>query len=167
MGVLECDLSATFISLVQSLNFESRSSNHDSNNSIDRFKVYKVYKPTNRSHVQMSLVFSENGLDDIRPPCVAQTFINHSAKLYKLFVLKKQYFMVERPSLKNFEAGGEWAIVHKFSNEINSKTNKTPKRNPQMNFPNLHRLTCCHHPQTFPPCTSTRIKSQRWTPPAN
>ena len=57
----------------------------------------------------MSLVFSENGLDDIRPPCVAQTFINHSAKLYKLFVLKKQYFMVERPSLKNFEAGGEWA----------------------------------------------------------
>ena len=57
---------------------------------------------------QMSLIFSENGLDDIKPPCVAQTFINHSAKLYKLFVLKNRYFIVERPSLKNFEPGGTY-----------------------------------------------------------
>jgi len=67
---------------------------------------------------QMSLVFSEKGLDDIRVPCVAQTFINHSCKLYKLFVLKNQYFIVERPSLKNHEAGDQYPTIHFESHQI-------------------------------------------------
>lgn len=60
----------------------------------------------------MSLVFCENGLDDIKTPCVAQTFINHSAKLYKLYVLKNQYFIVERPSLKNFSEGSMFEMLN-------------------------------------------------------
>lgn len=55
----------------------------------------------------MSLIFCEKGLEDIQPPCVAQTFINHDARLFKLFVIKDKYRVIERPSLKNFKPGGE------------------------------------------------------------
>ena len=62
----------------------------------------------------MSLIFSKKGLSDINPPCVAQTFINHNARLFKLFVIKDKYFVVERPSLKNFKAGGKFLILIKI-----------------------------------------------------
>lgn len=55
----------------------------------------------------MSLIFNEEGLKDVVPPCVAQKFINHNAVLYKLFTIGNKYFMSERPSLKNFNAGGK------------------------------------------------------------
>ena len=55
----------------------------------------------------MSLIFSQKGLEDVMPPCVAQTFVNHDARLFKLFVIKDKYQVIERPSLKNFEAGGK------------------------------------------------------------
>lgn len=53
---------------------------------------------------QMTLVFCESGLRDIVPPCVAQTFICHSAILYKTFIIGKNFYVIERPSLKNFRA---------------------------------------------------------------
>ncbi|UYV78222.1 HSP90AB1 [Cordylochernes scorpioides] len=59
---------------------------------------------------QMCLIFGESGLKDIKPPCVAQTFINHNAVLYKLFVLGNHHYAVERPSLKNFRAGDHSTI---------------------------------------------------------
>ena len=55
----------------------------------------------------MSLVFNEKGMRDVRCPCVAQSFINHNARLYKLFIIRDKYYVVERPSLKNFGASGE------------------------------------------------------------
>lgn len=54
---------------------------------------------------QMSIIFSDDGLKDVVPPCVAQTFIQHNAVLYKVFVVGDRYFVVPRPSLKNFTAG--------------------------------------------------------------
>lgn len=62
----------------------------------------------------MSLIFNEAGLKDINPPCVAQTFINHNARLFKLFVIKDKYYVIERPSLKNFSAGGKLFSLNKF-----------------------------------------------------
>lgn len=59
---------------------------------------------------QMCLIFNEEGLKDINPPCVAQTFVNHSAILYKLFIIGDKYFIIERPSLKNFSAGDHETI---------------------------------------------------------
>ncbi|KFM71035.1 Inositol-tetrakisphosphate 1-kinase, partial [Stegodyphus mimosarum] len=59
---------------------------------------------------QMSLIFNEEGLKDVSPPCVAQKFINHNAILYKLFIIGNQYFIIERPSLKNFSAGDQKTI---------------------------------------------------------
>uniref|UniRef100_G3NZS2 Inositol-tetrakisphosphate 1-kinase n=1 Tax=Gasterosteus aculeatus aculeatus TaxID=481459 RepID=G3NZS2_GASAC len=54
---------------------------------------------------QMAIVFSEEDLKDVKPPCVIQSFINHNAVLYKVFVVGDSYTVVERPSLKNFPAG--------------------------------------------------------------
>lgn len=53
----------------------------------------------------MAIIFSEEDLKDVRPPCVIQSFINHNAVLYKVFVVGDSYTVVERPSLKNFPAG--------------------------------------------------------------
>ncbi|XP_055519576.1 inositol-tetrakisphosphate 1-kinase-like [Leucoraja erinacea] len=54
---------------------------------------------------QMALIFSEDGLRDISLPCVIQSFINHNAVLYKVFVVGHSHFVVKRPSLKNFSIG--------------------------------------------------------------
>lgn len=51
----------------------------------------------------MSIIFNEAGLKDINPPCVAQTFINHNARLFKLFIIKDKYSVISRPSIKNFQ----------------------------------------------------------------
>lgn len=60
---------------------------------------------------QMAIVFNQEGLSAIQPPCVVQNFINHNAVLYKVFVVGESYTVVQRPSLKNFSAGtsGKWA----------------------------------------------------------
>ncbi|XP_076873742.1 inositol-tetrakisphosphate 1-kinase isoform X2 [Brachyhypopomus gauderio] len=54
---------------------------------------------------EMAIIFSEEDLGDIRPPCVIQSFINHNAVLYKVFVVGDAYSVVERPSLRNFPSG--------------------------------------------------------------
>lgn len=53
----------------------------------------------------MSVIFNETGLKDCRPPCVAQSFVNHNAVLYKIFIVGDYHCVVERPSLKNFYPG--------------------------------------------------------------
>ncbi|KAM4640858.1 inositol-tetrakisphosphate 1-kinase-like [Discoglossus pictus] len=57
-----------------------------------------------RSH-EMSLIFNEEGLRNVIAPCLLQSFINHNATLYKVFVVGTQHFMVQRPSLRNFPLG--------------------------------------------------------------
>ncbi|XP_053202960.1 inositol-tetrakisphosphate 1-kinase-like [Panonychus citri] len=74
---------------------------------------------------QMSLIFNEKGLKDINPPCVAQTFINHNAKLFKIFVIHEKYFVVDRPSLKNFKAG-DFPTLHFDSPDV-SKANSSSR----------------------------------------
>ncbi|XP_072541037.1 inositol-tetrakisphosphate 1-kinase [Salminus brasiliensis] len=54
---------------------------------------------------EMAIIFSEEDLKDIRPPCVIQSFINHNAVLYKVFVVGEAYSVVERPSIRNFPSG--------------------------------------------------------------
>ncbi|XP_075232721.1 inositol-tetrakisphosphate 1-kinase-like [Lycorma delicatula] len=51
---------------------------------------------------KMAVIFNEAGLKDCKPPCVAQSFVNHNAILFKVYILGEQYYVVERPSLKNF-----------------------------------------------------------------
>ncbi|OXA60542.1 inositol-tetrakisphosphate 1-kinase [Folsomia candida] len=71
---------------------------------------------------QMTLIFNEKGLHEIAFPCVVQSFINHNAVLYKLFTLGEKYFLIERPSIKNFHKCEEHAPIHFDGNEV-SKAN--------------------------------------------
>ncbi|CAH1263426.1 ITPK1 [Branchiostoma lanceolatum] len=60
---------------------------------------------------EMAIIFNAEGLKDLlSPPCVAQNFVNHNAVLHKVFVVGESYFVVERPSLKNFSAGDQSTI---------------------------------------------------------
>lgn len=52
----------------------------------------------------MSIVFNERSFKDCKPPCVAQSFINHDGLLYKIFIVGDTIHVCERPSLKNFHA---------------------------------------------------------------
>uniref|UniRef100_A0A671QUV7 Inositol-tetrakisphosphate 1-kinase n=1 Tax=Sinocyclocheilus anshuiensis TaxID=1608454 RepID=A0A671QUV7_9TELE len=54
---------------------------------------------------EMAIIFSEEDLKDIKPPCVIQSFINHNAVLYKVFVVGEAYSVVQRPSIRNFPSG--------------------------------------------------------------
>ncbi|XKL66155.1 hypothetical protein PGB90_009575 [Kerria lacca] len=60
-----------------------------------------VAQGTNDCH-KMALIFNEKSIVDCKPPCVAQSFVNHNALLFKVFVVGDEYQVVERPSLKNF-----------------------------------------------------------------
>ena len=60
--------------------------------------------------VQMCIVFNEAGLKEVEYPCLAQTFVNHNARLFKIFVMGRKQFIVERPSIKNFAAGGKYRL---------------------------------------------------------
>ncbi|XP_043496704.1 inositol-tetrakisphosphate 1-kinase-like [Polistes fuscatus] len=51
---------------------------------------------------KMMVIFNKKDLKDCQPPCVAQDFVNHNAILYKVFVVGKNFQVVERPSLRNF-----------------------------------------------------------------
>nr|XP_039259100.1 inositol-tetrakisphosphate 1-kinase-like isoform X1 [Styela clava] len=64
-----------------------------------KFAEFSQYQDMNR---QMSIIFNKEGLKDVDPPCVAQTFINHGALLYKIYVIADKYHVVQRPSLRDF-----------------------------------------------------------------
>lgn len=51
---------------------------------------------------EMALIFNEDGLRNVTPPCVVQQFVNHDALLFKVFVAGSNHYIVERPSIKNF-----------------------------------------------------------------
>lgn len=59
----------------------------------------------------MAIIFCEEGLKDVDPPCVAQTFINHNAVLHKVFVIGNQIYTHKRPSIKNFSAGSKFQVM--------------------------------------------------------
>lgn len=51
---------------------------------------------------EMAVIFNEEGLKDLMPPCVVQQFVNHNAVLFKVFVAGNRHYIVKRPSIKNF-----------------------------------------------------------------
>lgn len=55
-----------------------------------------------KSAHEMMLVFNADNLIDCPVPCVAQSFVNHDAILYKIFIIGAAHYYVQRPSLKNF-----------------------------------------------------------------
>ncbi|KAL4656379.1 inositol-tetrakisphosphate 1-kinase [Arapaima gigas] len=62
---------------------------------------------------EMAIIFSEEDLKNVQPPCVIQSFINHNAVLYKVFVVGESYTVVQRPSLRNFPSGSAGEALFK------------------------------------------------------
>lgn len=60
----------------------------------------------------MAIIFSEEDLKDIKPPCAIQSFINHNAVLYKVFVVGEAYSVVQRPSIRNFPSGPTGQLLY-------------------------------------------------------
>lgn len=59
---------------------------------------------------EMAIIFNKENLQDVEVPCVAQSFLNHNALLYKIFVVGNRQFVVLRPSLKNLYPGNHPTI---------------------------------------------------------
>lgn len=72
---------------------------------------------------KMCIIFHEKYLKDCEPPCVAQTFTNHNAVLYKIFIIGNRHYVVERPSLKNFYPNDRDTIF--FDSQDISKADST------------------------------------------
>ncbi|GAV08944.1 hypothetical protein RvY_18562 [Ramazzottius varieornatus] len=53
---------------------------------------------------RMMIIFNAAGLQSIKVPCVAQSFVNHDAVLYKVFVIADNFYVVRRPSFENFHS---------------------------------------------------------------
>lgn len=66
---------------------------------------------------KMFIVFNENNLKDCEPNSVVQSFVNHDAVLYKIFVIGGDYHCVQRPSIKNLYPG-DFEPIHFDSGEI-------------------------------------------------
>lgn len=117
-----------YYSIVQNLNFDDDKvftpsfvdlTSTDVQENIQRLKDADVTYPFvckpllghgSEAH-QMAVVFNERGVADCKPPCVAQSFINHNAVLYKLFFVGDNLNVAERPSLKNFSASDQNTIL--------------------------------------------------------
>ena len=50
----------------------------------------------------MSLIFTEDDLENIRLPCLIQEYCNHGGVYYKVFVVGLKFSICENPSLKDF-----------------------------------------------------------------
>lgn len=84
-----------------------------------------ICKPILGQAHEMSIIFNEKFLMDVRTPCVAQSFIKHDAVLYKIFIIGDRHCCVERPSLKNFEACDSETIY--FDSGDVSRANSTSR----------------------------------------
>lgn len=60
---------------------------------------------------RMMIIFNAAGLRSIKVPCVAQSFVNHDAVLYKVFVVGDIFHVVRRPSFENFDSFGKFRTV--------------------------------------------------------
>ncbi|XP_050298325.1 inositol-tetrakisphosphate 1-kinase-like isoform X2 [Anthonomus grandis grandis] len=83
-----------------------------------------ICKPILGHAHEMSIIFDEKYLVDCKTPCVAQSFINHDAILYKIFIVGERHCYVERPSLKNFQAGQRESI-HFDTSDVSKADSKS------------------------------------------
>jgi len=50
----------------------------------------------------MSIIWDKQGLADLPRPLLVQQFINHDSTIFKVFTIADYWYMVKRPSIKNF-----------------------------------------------------------------
>lgn len=76
----------------------------------------------------MSLIFGEDGLSDIKTPCFLQQFHNHNGYMIKIYVVGDQYYVCRRPSIKNLMPGN-FPSMHFNSCNISKRGKTSPLHN--------------------------------------
>lgn len=80
---------------------------------------------------QMSLVFNEEGLKELKPPIVLQEFVNHGGVIFKIYVAGNNVTCVKRKSLPDISEK-EWGIsdnllsFSQISNLVSKDQNDDP-----------------------------------------
>ena len=74
---------------------------------------------------EMSIIFNENGLFDIKTPCFVQQFHNHSGCMLKVYTVGMKYYICKRPSIRDLTAGS-FATVHFNSSDISKRGKSSP-----------------------------------------
>ena len=73
----------------------------------------------------MSIIFSENGLVDLKKPCFLQQFHNHNGYMLKIYTVGEKYYICKRPSIRDLTAGS-FASVHFNSSNISKRGKSSP-----------------------------------------
>jgi len=79
---------------------------------------------TSASH-HLTIILNEEGLSDLKAPCVMQEYINHDTKLLKVYVLGPKTFVFPRKSLPNLNDGG--SFITDNQNHRNSSNMSQPR----------------------------------------
>ena len=74
---------------------------------------------------EMSIIFDENGLVDLKTPCFLQQFYNHSGYMLKIYTVGEKYYICKRPSIRDLTAGS-FPTVHFNSNDISKRGKSSP-----------------------------------------
>lgn len=98
---------------------------------------------------QMAIIFNEERLTDVKVPCVAQSFVNHNARLFKIFVIGQKHFVIQRPSIRNFYDCNQETIFFN-SNDV-SKSNSSSVLN------QLDESDLLSHPLIEPDCQKMEL----------
>lgn len=73
----------------------------------------------------MSLIFGENGLSDIKTPCFLQQFHNHNGYMLKIYTVGEKYYLCKRPSIRDLKPGN-LPSVHFNSGNISKRGKTSP-----------------------------------------
>eukprot|EP00794_Sanderia_malayensis_P018284 gene18287-20107_t len=65
---------------------------------------------------KMKIIFSEENIKDLEPPCVVQEFMNHGGKMFKVYVIGNKYYACEKPSVRNLKAGNKDTVFFDSTN---------------------------------------------------
>uniref|UniRef100_A0A1I8I9R3 Inositol-tetrakisphosphate 1-kinase n=1 Tax=Macrostomum lignano TaxID=282301 RepID=A0A1I8I9R3_9PLAT len=92
----------------------------DSNGALRFPLLCKPHLASGAEAHSMSLVFNAGQLADLRPPLVAQEFVNHGARIIKVYVLGSRIHACIRPSVRDFQADHAGPAIQ-FSSHAVSK----------------------------------------------
>ena len=77
---------------------------------------------------EMSIIFDENGLVDLKTPCFLQQFCNHNGYMLKIYTVGEKYYICKRPSIRDLTAGS-FPTVYFNSSDISKRGKSSPLHN--------------------------------------
>ncbi|KAL0589206.1 Inositol-tetrakisphosphate 1-kinase [Plecturocebus cupreus] len=90
--------------------------------------IWKTESGNGTNSQEMAIVFNQEGLNGIQPPCVVQNFINHDTVLYKVFMPQ----CVKAGVIIGPDGAGQdrgvWCVRAQLSNEVIRELSRAPQQ---------------------------------------